>query len=114
MTFKRDKELTAAAHFLDPRSYISRHLHAGTAHNCRFLRGKDVEIARMEVFEREKGRCWNCGAYYGWNYGEMHHLEGGLGAQRCFCPENLGWACPRCHRARHVGVRWTKRESVTK
>jgi len=108
--FKPDREATAAAHFLDSKSYVSHFTHPGTNHQCIFLRGKDVEIARMEVFEREKGRCWKCGAYYGWKYGHLHHKEGGLGARRCWCESNLEWSCPRCHREHHVHVRSDRAE----
>lgn len=100
-TFKINREATKAAAFLDRRSYVSLRIHPATEHPCIFLKGKDVEIVRLRIFEREKGRCWNCGAYYGWNYGELRHLEGGNGAERCWCDENLGWGCPKCHHLEH-------------
>ena len=109
MRFKRDKVATVHANFLDPRSYVSHRIHPGTAHPCQYLKGKDVEIIRLLVFEKEQGRCWNCGAYYGWNYGELRHLRGGGGAERCWCAENLGWGCPKCHRTEHVRVRFGER-----
>jgi len=109
MTFKRDRVATAHANFLDSRSYVSHRLHPSTEHPCIYLKGKDVGVARLQVFEREKGICWNCGKYCGWDEGEMHHLVGGLGAKRCWCQANLGWNCRKCHREKHVRVRWRKK-----
>jgi len=112
MTYKRDKQATELRGFLDPRSYVSHRIHPGTEHPCEFLYGRDVGVARLEVFAREKGRCWSCLTECNWDIGEMHHLKGGLGAQRCECLENLRWSCPHCHRAKHVQVQWTKRASA--
>jgi hypothetical protein len=109
--FKPNREATAAQGFLNTGSYVSFRLHPGTDHPCQFLKGKDVEVIRLAVFEREKGRCWNCGAYYGWNYGHLRHLAGGNGARRCWCPENLGWGCPKCHKSEHVRPMWTKKSA---
>jgi len=103
---RRDKAATQMAGFLDKRSYISFRIHPGTQHACIFLKGKDVEVMRRLVFQREQGHCQVCRAYYGWNYGEMDHIVGGRGPQRCWCAENLRWLCPEHHRARHVLVRW--------
>lgn len=109
---KKDKALTAEREFLDPRSYIGQRIHPGTTHQCVYLKGKDVGVVRLEVFERDEGICWNCGTYCDWNDGEMHHLVGGLGAQRCWCLANLGWNCRKCHRLKHVGVRWSRGEAL--
>ncbi len=96
-TFSKNPEATALANFTDKRSYVSFRIHPGSRHPCQFLKGDDVEQIRRLIFEREKGRCWKCGAYYGWEYGHLRHLKGGIGADRCWCPENLGWGCPKCH-----------------
>ncbi len=109
---RKDKALTAERRFLDPKSYIGQRVHPGTDHPCQYLKGKDVGVVRLLIFERERGRCWNCGAYYGWDYGELRHLKGGLGLERCWCPENLGWGCPKCHRSEHVRVRWSRKQAA--
>lgn len=100
-TFKKDREATRKAKFLDARSYVSLRIHPETRHACVFLKGKDVESVRNRIFARERGRCWNCGAYYGLQWGELRHLKGGNGADRCYCDENLGWGCPKCHTLEH-------------
>jgi hypothetical protein len=111
---KKDKEATKARKFMNPKSYVSSRIHPETSHPCQYLKGKDVEIVRMVIFEREKGRCFNCGAYYGWDYGEMHHKLGGLGPQRCFCEENLTWSCRRCHTNAHARIlQWRNHEKRT-
>jgi len=102
--YRRDDAATKAAAFLCPRySYISRRIHPGSdpPHQCQYLAGDDVGVMRERIFKREEGRCWNCGAYYGLNYGELRHLVGGDKYSRCWCPENLGWGCPKCHRIEH-------------
>lgn len=109
---KRDVQLTKAAKFLDPRSFIVQNLHPNTNHACVYLKGKDVGPARLRIFERDKGRCQACGAWYGWDWGELHHLKGGLGLQRCWCPENLAWSCPKCHRSVHARPLWTPRTAA--
>lgn len=53
-----------------------------------------------------------CGAWYGLNYGEMDHIEHMTKVSRCWCDENLRWLCRKCHRGRHVQVRWSKREDL--
>ena len=106
---KRDRALTESADFLDKRSYIGQRVHPGTDHQCDYLRGDDARLRRMDVFVRDHGRCQNCGAWYGWEWGEMHHLKGGLGLDRCWCMENLAWSCPQCHRSKHVQPMWSKR-----
>lgn len=109
---KRDKALTKASKFLDKRSFVGQRLHPGTTHSCLYVRGKDVAPIRRAIFQRDKGKCQICGAWYGEAWGEMHHLVGGLGLVRCFCPENLAWSCPRCHRSKHVRPMWTPRSAA--
>jgi len=91
---RRDAETTKDKRYVDGRSFVS---HGGHE----YLFGRDVEPRRRQVFDRESGRCWNCGAYYGWDYGHMDHIIGGRGPQRCWCLHNLRWSCPKCHVVRH-------------
>jgi hypothetical protein len=91
---KRDRDRTQLRRFQDRRSFVSLAGHD-------YLFGRDVEPRRREVFERECGRCWNCGAYYGWDYGHLEHIQGGYGPQRCWCAHNLRWGCPKCHMKHH-------------
>lgn len=113
---KRDLLATKLAYkdgvFLDAkkRSYVGSNLHPGTDHLCWYLKGVDASLQRDRVFERDKGKCQVCGAYYGIEWGECHHLKGGLGKQRCWCMENLAWSCPKCHRSKHVRPMWTPRK----
>lgn len=95
---RRDRAATDSRNFQDARSYVSLAGHD-------YLFGRDVEARRREIFERDAGRCWRCGAYYGWNYGHLYHIQGGRGPQRCWCIHNLRWSCPKCHRERHVRPR---------
>lgn len=108
---RADRELTAAMKFLDPRSFIGQRIHPGTTHQCCYLRGKDVGPARQAIYERDKGLCQTCQRFSDSDDGEMHHIQGGLGLQRCSCPENLEWICGPCHRAKHVRVMWTHRKT---
>jgi len=106
---KRDEQATKAAKFLNRESWIGKRLHPGTNKPCQYLKGRDVEFVRMRVFERDKGRCRACGRLVDWDWGELHHLVGGLGLQRCWCEANLAWSCASCHRKEHVQVQWTRR-----
>jgi 5-methylcytosine-specific restriction endonuclease McrA len=95
-----DKETTARAGFRDPRSYVGFRIHPDTEHACVYLFGEDVGERRAEIRARHNARCVFCGAYC-WVFGELHHVDGGLGPQRCWCYENLTWACGECHRVQH-------------
>jgi hypothetical protein len=99
---KIDKEATRAAGFLSRYSYISLRIHPGTDHQCRYLAGDDVVVARKACFERDHYRCTepNCGRCVSWETGEMDH-GGKTKVQRCSCPENLHTKCGRCHRKKH-------------
>jgi 5-methylcytosine-specific restriction endonuclease McrA len=71
---KRDTDKTAAANFLDPRSFVrpdgrqERH-------------GKDMEILRRAVFERSGGQC-ECVGECNSPAGAWHHVK------RCITPIN--------------------------
>jgi len=112
---KRDVQATIDRQYLDPRSYVATWNHPGTDHPCEYLRGEDKTARRRQIFERDKGQCQiegpGCRGYRGWDYGEWHHLQGGLGKQHCDCMENGVWACGPCHRAQHVQVRSAKRSA---
>lgn len=106
---RKDKDATTMMGFTDPRSFVGYRIHPETHHACIYLFGDDVTQIRRVIFDREQGICWRCRAYYGWEQGELRHLVGGLGLQRCWCHENLGWGCPACHKTEHVQVRSDKR-----
>jgi len=95
-----DQVATQASFFLDRRSYVT---HSGHA----YLFGNDVTMRRHEVYERDLGKCQDCGKRALWDEGEMNHIQGGL-VGRCTCMHNLEWLCKPCHRARHVSVKWSK------
>jgi hypothetical protein len=87
---KRDPEATAAAKFLDKRSYVSLDGHE-------FLFGPDMEKRRYEVIERDHQHCVLCGWLASHDFGEIDHIkkrsQGG-----CECLHNLQTLCARCHR----------------
>ena len=92
-----DKQRTADAHFLDKRSYWTHDAHE-------FLFGDDVKNRRIEIYDRAKGMCEECGVRVYWYEGHMHHKHGGL-VGRCTCMHNLAWLCPNCHLfGKHVHV----------
>lgn len=94
----RDEGATGLREFSSPDSYVSSDGHE-------YLAGADRSARRLEVYRRDRGRCWKCGERIPWEFGEMDHIEGGLGAQRCDCLHNLRWACGEDHRDKHVAVR---------
>jgi hypothetical protein len=109
----RDPELTQAMYatgiFQDQRqrSYIAYHIHPGTNHRCRYTFGLDVYTVREEIHLRSGGFCEGCERkHYIGKEGQLHHIQGGRGKQRCWCAENLQWVCQRYHRQRHVHTRF--------
>ena len=111
---KRNRQLTEAANFHDPRSYVANWNHPGTDHACEYLKGKeDVGARREEIRAFWKGKCAECGRYCP-TFGHLHHIKGGLGKQRCWCRENLIFLCGPCHKDKHVSVRWTRKRSAEK
>lgn len=110
-TFKKDPVATAAAGFLDKRSYKSFHIHSTTGQPCQFLKGKDVEAIRWKIYCRDEGRCQlriECDGlltlpYEGewWKRAHLEHEKGGSASQRCFCEQNLRISCPACNFAKH-------------
>lgn len=90
-----DEDKTRTAEFLDHRSYWNQNGHV-------YLFGKDVGIARLRIFERDKGQCQlrleGCSGLADWDFGDLEHEIGGLGLQRCWCDHNLRWSCKSCHR----------------
>ena len=107
---KADRQLTEAANFEDPRSFIGKRIHPGTQHNCLYVRGDDVRPVRVAIYARDGGRCtlklkcdgsrvlpFDGSIYERWH---LEHKVGGLGLQRCFCPENVRGACWDCHQAK--------------
>lgn len=105
--FKRDPVATLERQFVDRDSYVSFRLHPGTDHPCIYLAGDDVLQARRRIFDRDKHKCslrLVCkgieilpfeGSIY--DRGHLEHLNGGDGADRCWCDENLRLACYGCH-----------------
>jgi 5-methylcytosine-specific restriction endonuclease McrA len=117
---KADRELTQAANFTDHRSFVGQRIHPGTAHNCIYVRGDDVEQVRRRIYDRDGGRCTlkiQCAGakvlpFDGtvWERWHLEHEVGGLGLSRCWCDENLRGTCNPCHRLKDKrDPRWTKR-----
>lgn len=95
---KTDVTETAARNFSDKRSRVMLDGRLS-------LKGKDMSEQRHRVFLRDQGRCQNCGAWVGEDYGEMHHIiHRGKGGSDDI--ENLSWSCRKCHRSHHVRVKW--------
>jgi len=114
--YRVDLKATTAARFLSRYSYVSSRIHPNSdpPHQCRYLAGEDVGVARRECFERDRYRCTakNCGRCVSWETGEMDH-GGKTKLQRCDCPENHSTKCWRCHRKKHNReVKWTKYEKA--
>lgn len=127
--FHKDLPATEAAHFSDPRSFVS--LPKAIQGECTepkphlVLYGKeDIHRVRIEVFRRNReengiasegvGMCWKCHRLV-LEYadeldprrGHWHHLRNKPGT-RCDCPENGVVSCGGpCHQAEHVQVQWT-------
>lgn len=127
--FKKDLPATEAAHFSDPRSFISLPKridgegprdYAELFYDLRphlILYGVDKAPIRAEIFRRNReenggeNRCWKCGqivfedapegAYY---RGQWHHLRNKPG-MRCDCVFNGVVSCSgTCHQTEHVQV----------
>lgn len=111
-----DREATAAAGFLDSRSYVKR-AKDGEMQSYRF--GDDMRLLRAAVFERSKGYCEmpvngftngaRCNRNMSWETMELDHnpslAHGGDDSM-----EGTRAICRRCHVARHNRTtRWTKR-----
>lgn len=102
-----DKEATAAAGFVDPRSYCRRTRDTGELMTYRF--GLDMQALRQKAFERSKGFCemplngtlsHRCNRNVTWETGELHHspslANGGDDSIECVL-----FICRRCHIASH-------------
>ena len=100
---KRDAEATKARGFNDKRSFVSTKGHD-------YLAGSDMAARRHQVFVRDNGRCQTCGAWYGEDWGEVHHrLHRGRGGSDDL--SNLEWSCRKCHRQHHVRPMWTRKQA---
>ena len=65
---------------------------------------------RHQVFVRDNGRCHFCGAWYGENWGEAHHIiPRGKGGSDDL--DNIVWSDKKCHRAEHVRPMWTPKQA---
>lgn len=110
-----DREATAAAGFLDPRSYIKR---GRDGVDRTFLFGEDMTALRRKVFERCRNHCEmpvngystgiRCNRNIDWATSEMHHspslFQGGDDSL-----EGVLMICRRCHvAAHHRTTRWRK------
>jgi len=102
----KDEAATAAAGFLDPRSYAKR-AKDGETQYYRF--GQDMHDLRMDAFERSKGYCEmpihgvtgvRCSRNISWDTFELDHnpslAQGGDDSL-----EGVRAICRRCHVARH-------------
>ena len=93
-----DVELTQARGFLDSRSYVR-------ADGAEFLFGKDWQVRRRAIWERDGRRCVRCGALAPLDMCEIHHRIArgatsghGIGDDRM---ENLECLFPAgCHRGK--------------
>ena len=95
---KRDAQATQARGFSDKRSFVSTKGHD-------YLYGADMSARRHQVFVRDNGRCYFCGAWYGESWGEAHHLtHRGKGGSDDL--ENIVWSDSKCHRQHHVRPRF--------
>lgn len=106
-----DREATAAAGFLDKRSYIRK--------GKRFLFGEDMKALRILAFTRSKGFCeqrlrgvlgGQCNRNISWETMELDHqpslAQGGDDSL-----EGVVASCKRCHVSRHNRVtKFTQRE----
>jgi 5-methylcytosine-specific restriction endonuclease McrA len=71
--------------------------------------GKEMETLRREVFERDHGRCQDCGKYVSWDQGHLAHVKS-RGAGGDDVAENCLWKCFDCHIGIEHGVRWKWQE----
>lgn len=102
-----DVEATAAAGFIDPRSYVKR---MKDGESATFLFGLDMTALRRRVFERSRGFCEmplrgytagiRCDRNISWDTFELDHnpslAQGGDDTE-----EGTRAICKRCHIARH-------------
>jgi hypothetical protein len=110
-----DREATAAAGFVDPRSYIKR---SKDGELLTFLFGLDMTELRLKVFLRSRGFCempirgvtgHRCNRNLDWETMELDHdpslANGGDDSEA-----GTRAICMRCHIARHNRTtRWTNR-----
>jgi hypothetical protein len=111
-----DREATAAAGFLDKRSYIKR---GKDGDNLTFRFGEDMMALRKRKFEESKGFCQmpisgftagvRCNRNVSWETAELDHnpslAQGGDDSL-----EGTRIICRRCHLSRHNRItKFTKR-----
>jgi 5-methylcytosine-specific restriction endonuclease McrA len=102
----KDLVATAAAKFVDPRSYVR-------LDGKQFLFGDDIEQLRRRVFTRDGYRCTGevdgerCDWPVTWDLGHMHHvISKGKGGDDSL--QNCVTLCAECHDKEHVRpmLRW--------
>jgi 5-methylcytosine-specific restriction endonuclease McrA len=93
---KRDRSETAAAAFLDPRSFWS-------LDGRLFLYGKDWGPHRERLFERTGGHCERitCGRRITLETMQSHHYPVSRGKGGSDDLDNLVGTCHFCHKAEH-------------
>jgi 5-methylcytosine-specific restriction endonuclease McrA len=105
---KLDRERTAAANFLDERSYW-------TIYGAVFLFGSDKALLRDACFARDRYRCTKCGVPRLEINLDMHHVKP-LGKGGDDSLNNVETRCKweSCHRMEHkqVQLHWSKPEAV--
>lgn len=80
-----------------PRSEL--HFHNLACKSAYFqARTRNMAILRDRVFERDGGRCVDCG---GWRFLETHHVNGDGRDNRM---DNLVLVCKKCHVSRHQAL----------
>jgi hypothetical protein len=103
----RDPAATAAAKFIDPRSYVR-------LDGKQFLFGTDIEQLRRQVFERDGYRCTagvldelddeRCDWPVTWSTGHLHHITP-RGKRGDDSAGNVLTVCQSCHAKLHPRVR---------
>jgi hypothetical protein len=103
---KFDAERTAAAKFLDERSYW-------TIYGAVFLFGSDKALLRDACFARDRYRCTKCGTHRLEINLDMHHVKPlGKGGDDSLGNTATRCKCESCHRMEHkqVQLHWSVRE----
>ena len=105
----RAKQRTVDAGFKDRRSRIGYRTDGSEFWD---LCGVDMGIQRNRVILRDRLRCQKCGKALTLEECELDHIRSrGKGGDDSL--GNLQVLCRKCHRDKHVSVRWTAQEKVS-
>jgi 5-methylcytosine-specific restriction endonuclease McrA len=89
----KDREATAARHFLSSGSYVSTRLHPEVGTQCEYLAGEDASERRKAVLKRDGFKCVDCGKTQNLELSHGGHTK----VTRCWCFANLWTRCYGCH-----------------